>query len=339
MRSRRAPISTPWNGSSSSSQRQGAACQRPITTFCWLPPDNDSSESRGPPAANAQRLDGADRGAAFAPRSHETAREPGFAMRQRYRARDVAGGRRRGQQRSRPAILARQERRRSRSTLRGFAVARERHPARLRPRSSAPGRRACRRNRLFPAPSAPTTATISPAWSVRSKGALSLVTQSVDRGEGAGRLAAPRRRGHGGRDRARSSGGCRAGDRTGGPARPRPSVAQHDQTIRDPLDIAHAVRDVEYADAARAQPIDHAEQDGGFARRKARGRFVEQQQRRVSRDGARDRHEWRRAGPSVAKSAAERVRARSRRRLRQRAPGRARDARATRGRRRTIGRG
>jgi hypothetical protein len=24
---------------------QGAACQRPITTFCWLPPERGSSES------------------------------------------------------------------------------------------------------------------------------------------------------------------------------------------------------------------------------------------------------------------------------------------------------
>jgi len=53
------------------------------------------------------------------------------------------------------------------------------------------------------------------------------------------------------------------------------SVAQHDETIGDPLDIAHAVRDVEHADAARAEAIDYAKQDGGFARCKARGGLVQ----------------------------------------------------------------
>ena len=39
---RRAPMSTPRNGSSSTASRGSADSQRPTTTFCWLPPERSS---------------------------------------------------------------------------------------------------------------------------------------------------------------------------------------------------------------------------------------------------------------------------------------------------------
>ena len=45
--SRRARMSTPWNGSSSTSTAALSASQRATTTFCWLPPERVPIASPG----------------------------------------------------------------------------------------------------------------------------------------------------------------------------------------------------------------------------------------------------------------------------------------------------
>ena len=105
MRSARAPTSTPWNGSSSSSRRQGSACQRASTTFCWLPPDSSSSVSSGPRARMPRRAMACPAAPTLAAGAHDAVAEPFLEMRERDRAGDGAGERGRRHQRAHPAIL------------------------------------------------------------------------------------------------------------------------------------------------------------------------------------------------------------------------------------------
>ena len=130
----------------------------------------------------------------------------------------------------------------------------------------------------MPAPSAPVTATTSPARTTRSK------------------LAAPgikRHASHAQNDLAGQAGGRRARGvvEVSSDHRPdssaeierlrlvgdRAPVAQDHDAVGDAADVAKAMGDVEHADAAPAQPIDHAEKPIRLGSRKARSRLIEDQ--------------------------------------------------------------
>jgi hypothetical protein len=67
-----------------------------------------------------------------------------------------------------------------------------------------------------------------------------------------------------------------------------PAVAQDHDAVGDAPDVAKAMGDVEHADAASAQAIDHREQPLGLHGRQTGGGLVQDENQRVGGDSARD---------------------------------------------------
>ena len=67
-----------------------------------------------------------------------------------------------------------------------------------------------------------------------------------------------------------------------------PAVAKDHDAVGDAPDVAKAMGDVEHADAASPQAIDHREQALGLHGRQTGGRLVQDEDRRVGGDGAGD---------------------------------------------------
>ena len=191
----------------------------------------------------------------------------------------------RGQERGAPSVLARHEHAARDRVGRARRVAMARRPARPNRLQIGSRPNSARSRRLLPAPSAPVTATISPARTSRSKLAAPGISRTPTMRRQPGwsavacgpRTASSRLRPIIARTAAPKSNGC-AWSAT------RPPVAQDHDPVGDAPDVAKAMRDIEHADAAPAQSIDDREKSVRLGSRQARGRLVEDQHRSLGSD-------------------------------------------------------
>src|SRR3954452_18177181 len=160
-----APTSNPRVGCAATSTRGLFAISRAITTFCWLPPDNAAASVSGsPPRMSNSRM--SERAAATIRRGDRMPWREYFAVRYSRRARFSAIEK----------FRTRPRRWRSSAMWEMPAATRSRAPApvRSRPSTSIVPRSVGRRpviastSSLWPLPSTPASATISPARTVRS---------------------------------------------------------------------------------------------------------------------------------------------------------------------------